>query len=561
MSMLRQSRSVCMLGCLLLCTGLTARAEAAVAKLELTAEDRAWLQAHPVIRVGYDPDFRPFCFRDDSGRLAGIDASMLTYIAAQLGVRFEYVTGSNWTDIYRRAEQREVDMLTSTAITPEREQSFLFTRDYIKFPVTIVTRSDGPFAVTLTDLKAMKVAAVNHYAPTEMLKRDIPELRLQPAATMDDALLMVSRGDADAAVTNLVNASYVIKTHGFANLKIAGVISQTYETRFAVRRDWPEWQNLLERTLATMPPQELARILDPWIRVDYASVIRWDFVRRWATIGCIFAITIIGLITWRNASLRRELAKRRVVQTELEASNARLQTVNAELTARHEEKTHLLQVAAHDLRNPLTGIALTIGALQSEVPTPAIKAKLDRLERSAGQMTRLIDDLLEVDALESGRRHFEIRAVEVMAAVSETIDAHQAAAAHKRINLCVSEAGSVPAIAADARGLRQILDNLVSNALKFSPPGKRVELAVRTADDFVRIEVGDQGPGVPDTERERIFAKFARGTAQPTDGEKSTGLGLAIVRELASAMNGRAWCQPGPSGGAIFVVLLPLYHG
>jgi two-component system, NarL family, sensor histidine kinase EvgS len=550
-----------MLGLLLLGTMLTTRLAISAEKPGLTAEDHAWLAAHPVIRVGYDPDFKPFCFRDNSGHFAGIDAEMLTYIAAQLGVRFEYVTGSNWTEVYRRAERGEVDMLTSTAITPERERSFLFTRDYIKFPVTIVTRADGPFAVTLTDLKAMKVAAVNHYAPTEMLKRDFPELELRPAATMDEALLMVSRGDADAAVTNLVNASYVIKTRGFANLKIAGVISQTYETRFAVRRDWPEWQSLLERTLTAMPPQETVRILDPWIRVDYASVIRWDVVRRWATIGCIFAITVIGLVTWRNASLRRELTKRRAVQQELEATNGRLQTVNAELTARHEEKTHLLQVAAHDLRNPLTGIVLTIGALQSESPSQVAQSKLDRLERSARQMTRLIDDLLEVDALESGRRQLEIRAVEVMSAVTETADAYQAAAAHKRITLSTRADGSLPIVAADGQGLRQILDNLLSNALKFSPSGACVDVTIRVVEAGVRIEVKDQGPGVFEAERERIFAKFARGSARPTDGEKSTGLGLAIVRELVTGMNGRVWCEPAPERGAVFIVLLPLHRG
>lgn len=561
MSILFLPRRVCALGCAflsLLAGG--SRAAEPPAGLVLTDDDKAWLAAHRVIRVGYDPDYRPFCFRDAQGNLTGIDAGMLAAVAAPLGVRFEFVTGRDWTEVYGRAGRGEVDMLTSTAITPEREQRFLFTREYVTFPVTIVTQSDGPFAVTVTDLKTMRVAAVSDYAPTVVLKRGYPELQLLPAGSMDEALLLVSRGEADAAVTNLANASYIIKTRGLTNLKIAGVIPQTFGMRFAVRRDWPQWHALLEKTLAALPPQETARILDPWIRVDYAAVIRWDVVRRWAIIGAAFAAVVIGLVSWRNAGLRREPAKRRAVQAALETTHARLNAANVELTAQHEEKTHLLRVAAHDLRNPLTGIMLSVGVLRAEVDSAAARPLLEQLESTARQMTRLIDDLLDVNELETGCRRLVIEPADVPAAVRETLDGHQGSAAHKRIALAASTAGPVPAAAVDARGLRQVLDNLLSNALKFSPHGKRVEVAVSAWQEFVRIEISDQGPGVPDAEKERIFAKFTRGTARPTDGEKSTGLGLAIVRELVAAMNGRVWCQPAAGGGAVFVVVLPQHR-
>jgi two-component system sensor histidine kinase EvgS len=540
--------------------GGSGRAAETAPALSLTGEEKAWLTAHPVIRVGYDPDYRPFCFRDAKGNFAGVDADILALVSARLDVRFEFATDRNWTEIYHRAELREVDMLTSTASTPEREERFLFTHDYVKFPVTIITRRDGPFAVTVTDLKAMRVAAVRNYAPTAMLKRDYPELQLRWATSMDDALLLVSRGDADAAVTNLVNASYIIKTRGLANLKIAGVIPQTYATRFAIRNDWPQWQAILDKALASVSPQESMRILDPWIRVDYAAVIRWDVVRRWSIVAALFAVTVIGLVAWRNVGLRRELAKRGVVQQQLETTNLQLNAANDELVARHEEKTHLLHVAAHDLRNPLTGIGLGVGMLRGQLASTPTEAVIEQLGRSVRQMTRLIDDVLDVDALETGRRNLTIEPVDIRAAVAEAVESHRSAAVHKEIVLACDAAVSVPSAAADASGLRQVLDNLLSNAVKFSPRGSRIDVAVTTERDHVRVEIRDRGPGVPRSEQERIFTKFVRGTARPTDGEKSTGLGLAIVRELTSAMNGRVWCEPAPGGGTIFAVLLPVHR-
>jgi len=132
-------------------------------------------------------------------------------------------------------------------------------------------------------------------------------------------------------------------------------------------------------------------------------------------------------------------------------------------------------------------------------------------------------------------------------------------ARRKRISFDANGLGEEgPAVLADAGALREVIDNLLTNALKFSPPGSGVSVIVGNRPGCVRIDIADQGPGVPDTERERIFTKYARGTAKPTAGETSTGLGLAIVRELISAMNGRVWCEALPAGGANFVIEVPL---
>jgi signal transduction histidine kinase len=538
------------LACLVALLGV-AGARAQDATLEITPAERAWLANHPVIRLGFDPDFKPFCFRDPQGKLQGIDADLLHWMESRLGVRFETHTAANWHDVYQGALRGECDVLSSTADTPERRENFLFTRDYVRFPVTIITRTEGAFALTSSDLRNLRVAAPRDYAATLAFRRTYPDVSVVACDSIAEGLAMVAHREADAAVTNLANASYVIKTSGLTNLKIAGVVPETFELRFAVRRDQPELAAILDKTLAHLPPAEMSAILDRWIRIDYAAVIRWDVVRRWAIMGGVFALTVIGLVAWRNRSLARELAKRRLVQLELEKTNQQLNRANAELVARHDEKCELMRVAAHDLRSPLTAIRLSADLIEPAEP-PA-----GTIRNAAQQMMRLIDDLLEVHELEEGRRVFRHEPLEISALLREVASGLAPGAQAKRIRLNLDGLAPTSPVLGDENALREVFDNLLSNAIKFSPFDREVAVCTRHWNGFVRIEVHDQGPGVPASERERIFSKYARGTAQPTAGERSTGLGLAIVRDIVALMNGRTWCENSPHGGAVFIVALP----
>jgi signal transduction histidine kinase len=170
-------------------------------------------------------------------------------------------------------------------------------------------------------------------------------------------------------------------------------------------------------------------------------------------------------------------------------------------------------------------------------------------------MTGLLNDLLDVEALEHGRREFLFERIDAAIPLRESVAAAAASAQQKAINLTADIEEGLPLVDVDATALRQIADNLLSNALKFSPRGSSVEIRLKRNGDFVRCEVQDGGPGIAAEETERIFAKYVRGSARPTEGEKSTGLGLSIVRQLAEAMNARVWCDPRKDGvrGGVFV--------
>ncbi|HTB81026.1 MAG TPA: transporter substrate-binding domain-containing protein [Opitutaceae bacterium] len=517
-------------------------------RIDLTPAEQAWLAAHPHIRLGYDPSWQPFSFTDDGGKLGGIDADVLALICPRLGLHLETGTAPTWSVVYARALAREVDMLAGTARTPEREPYFLFTAPYLSFPVAIITRTDAPFLWSVQDLVGRKVAVARNYAPTLDLQREYPGLQLVFTNTMNEAMQLVARGQADAVVTNLANASFIIKTRGLTDLKIAGMMPRDFELRYAVRPDWPELVGILDKGIASLTPSDLQAIDNRWIRIDYANVVRWDITWKIAA-GIVLCLGVaVALIIARSRRLAYELAQRRRLQLALEESRDRLTQLN-------EEKIELLRMAAHDLRNPLTAILLSFDLVEQGGLKPEVV--LARIRNHVEQMMQLMSDLLDNETLEDGRRRLILGAVNPSAVLQEVLAVLAPPAERKKIFFDTSGVESAPSALADAGALRQIIENLISNAMKFSPPDRTIWIRLREWNGRVRFEVCDQGPGVRPDEVERIFAKYVRGSAKPTAGENSTGLGLSIVRQLVTAMNGRAWCESVPGKGATFIVVLP----
>lgn len=534
--------------------GLRAESTPAVSAertLALSASERAWIAAHPVLRVGYDPAWPPFSIRNAHGEFAGIDADLVALLAKRLGFKLEYVERATWSEVYAAAQHGECDLLPGTALTAERAKLFRFTRSYLSFPVVIVMRNDEPILWSPLDLSGRRVAGVRDYAPTTELAREYPQFQYVYAETVRGAMEAVASGEADAFVTNLPNASFLAKTRGLTNLKIAGVMPDHFDLRYAVRPDWPELVALLDRAIDSLTEEDRQALIHPWIRVDYDKVIRWDLVWKTSLVALLVIGIVFAAVVHHNRRLAAELAERIRLQREIKEAHDELLRLN-------EDKTELLQMAAHDLRGPLTGMQLAIDSSLRLRAVPQDDA-LKIIERQVRQMTGLLNDLLDVDALERGQRTFKIEVVDPLIRLREAIASVAPTAEFKAIRLEMEAFGEIPLVRADATALKQIFDNLISNAVKFSPSHATVRIRIERNRDFVRTEVRDQGPGVQPSEVERIFAKYARGSARPTAGEKSTGLGLSIVRQLATAMNSRVWCEAGvPGGGGCFVVLIPV---
>jgi signal transduction histidine kinase len=182
---------------------------------------------------------------------------------------------------------------------------------------------------------------------------------------------------------------------------------------------------------------------------------------------------------------------------------------------------------------------------------------MTKIIAASKRMFDLIKNFLDINAIEQGGLRITLTPANVSLVTQMTTHNYFLKAQSKAITL-VMDTGNELFGLVDESILVQVLDNLVSNAVKFSPSNRNIYVRVKENRDTVRIEVQDEGPGISDADQKKLFGKFARLSAHPTAGESSTGLGLSIVKTMVEAMNGKIWCESKEGFGAAFIMEFPL---
>jgi signal transduction histidine kinase len=319
------------------------------------------------------------------------------------------------------------------------------------------------------------------------------------------------------------------------------------------------------------------------------------------------------------------------VNAELETKNFQLTDINAQLDAKNErlrvlnqEKNEFLGIAAHDLKNPLASIVLSASSVRvhaQKMSVADIQKQMMRIEAVALRMKEIVSQILDANAIDSGMMNVHWTNVSLLTLAAQVVEDFTARAAEKHIRLMMecfvenrwlpvasvlhnafaskADNGDMPSelseqllaeyvVSADERLAYEVIENIVSNAVKYSPYHSTVVVRVQAcftssaehnlsveskqqyserhgqhekrAQKVVRVEVHDEGPGLTEDDKKKLFGKFMRLSARPTGGENSTGLGLSIVKKLVEAMNGRIWCESAADAGipgATFIIEFP----
>jgi signal transduction histidine kinase len=248
---------------------------------------------------------------------------------------------------------------------------------------------------------------------------------------------------------------------------------------------------------------------------------------------------------------------------ELTTANQRLGSRWSELRRSNEFKNEILGTVAHDLRNPL-GVILGRAELMNElaamepVQVEKIRDQLGHIRASASQMTELVNDLISDAMMDAHNIAIRHEPIDLVTMLGEIVSANRASAEKKKQTIqLVAPARQL--CSCDPDRLREAVDNLVSNAIKYSPVGGHIELTMSLADDHILIRVADEGAGLSAEDVSRLFGRFQRLSARPTGGESSTGLGLSIVKRIVELHGGRVGAQsPGPGRGTTFTIRLPV---
>jgi signal transduction histidine kinase len=263
------------------------------------------------------------------------------------------------------------------------------------------------------------------------------------------------------------------------------------------------------------------------------------------------------------AQTLREGAQDYLIKGQFESRNL-LRTLRYAIERKRLErlKDEFVSTVSHELRTPLTSITASLGLLIGKVagilPGPAARL-LSIAYTNSSRLVRLVNDILDIEKLESGRVVFNFAKVDVRLLVEHAIEANRGYAQSHNVQVRLTDSDSVGEVRADADRLVQVVINLLSNAIKFSPADNEVTVSIGKATSAIRISVRDHGIGIPEDFRQHLFEKFAQADATNARQKGGTGLGLSIVKQIVERLGGEVGFSGAPGGGTIFHVELPTW--
>jgi len=540
----------------------------------LNAQDKAWLQQHPVMRLGIDPSWAPVEYFDAEGKLAGITSDYIRIFSEKMDIRFEALGNLSRREMLQQAKQGNVDVTSAIVASQERAEYLLFTEPYLKLPMAIVTRDDAPVIEGIEDLHDKTIAVMDHIT-ISYLKRDFPNQQLLVFETLGDALQAVDSGNADALIDNVTSVNLAKNELGLARLTVAATTPYAYELSFGVRKDWPELIPILEKIIASVTPREKQIIKEKWVNIRFQKQIDWQLIIGISLAIVMIAGGIVTIILFSNRRLAQEIKQRRRAELELAKTRDAAEAAN-------RAKSIFLANMSHELRTPLNAILGTGQILSRDADfAEKYEENLGLLASSGKYLLSLVNDVLEISRIEAGRVTLTRSVFNLKNTLMTSVQMIRLRAKEKNLEFDVNFDPGLPEnIRTDKAKLHQILNNLLDNAIKYTktggisfrvqvlsrldnceirdhshqPPGR---MADKTSSINIRFTVEDTGIGISQEIQQHVFEHFVQASTAE-NSIKGVGLGLTICRQYASLMGGNISVESQPRKGATFTVELPV---
>jgi signal transduction histidine kinase len=544
------------------------------AHVVLSEAERAWIQKHPVVYWGVDPQWPPFSSYDKQGEMRGIDPEIVKLVAKRTGLNMQLVRTTSWSDTMRKIKTGEIDVVAGIARTEQREQvlKLAFTEVFCRFPTAIVTRQNMPFVLLMDELKSKRIVLPRGYALTEEFQRLYPEIKLILTDNEEQSMLMVAGNQADVTALNLASAGYIVHMRGLANLKISGFTHRNFFLSLAARDGASELHSILEKGLDTIDDREKEAIYANYIHPDTLKEIDWKTWQHRAIYAVIAgAMGLIGLLFW-NRKMAHEIRRRKAAEKGLVQARDKIETHARELASRAHEMELLNKNLAfankdlesfsysvsHDLKSPLRRVKGFADLLEKDAGSrleSAERGYLEVIKSESERMNKLIEGLLDFARI--GHREIRFETVDLERVVKGVIAGVQLEHPEREISW---EVHPLPTIDCDRELIKLVVENLIGNAVKFTRgrTQTRIEIGVLPNNDGneeVVFYVKDNGAGFEASGASKLFNAFQRLHSEKEF--EGTGIGLANVQRIIQKHGGRVWAEGEVDKGATFYFSLP----
>ncbi len=532
--------------------------------LDLSEAEARWLEQHRDITVNYDPTHLPFTFLDGKQRVAGLSVDLLNLISQRTGIRFHY-NEMHGLSAMRDALVNQRDSLIVVSDGASKQSPHIqYTRSYVYSPWVVMTRSDSHWR-SFDEMAGKRIGIYERSYYRFDLRRRWPTIDFNENAVSLDSLGQLQDKQVDGFIVPYESAQYLLNNHFNDRFKVAFVAPlPMFRMAMATNVADEHLNSILNKALSDIPQPTMQSLMERWIKyTPPATSTSWQSYRSYVLrIAAVAGICLLFFL-WRNHLLKSSLAKQR--QHEREISN-QLHTIETLLEDVHkakraalrssEAKSTFLSHMSHEIRTPLAAL---IGLLEIEHLGQSDESQrqknIDLAWESSRSLLSLVGDILDLAKIESG--HFSIRHLPMSLSdvVHDTEALFRQVAHNKGLSLNVMIEIDQDCVLFDPVALKQILANLVSNAIKFTAQGE-VEVALYQADnskpEYV-LEVCDSGIGLTPAQQQAIFEPFIQ-VEQSTNRVSGTGLGLNICRRLAGMLGTELHVESEPDEGSVFML-------
>lgn len=524
------------------------------------------------VRVGvYENE--PKVYTDEDGQPAGIFIDLIEAIAEQEGWSLEYVPGT-WADGLSALSAGRIDLMPDVAYTAERDELYDFHEQPVVESWSYVYAAPGSRVERITQLDGLRVAVLEGSVQQTIFEQMVAGFELNvtivPAESLEDAFDLAASGEADAAIANYLFGDYSYETYGFEKtpivfnaipLHFAVADGRNADLLQAIDSHLSEW--------TAEPGSVYYRTLRHYtVADDGPSVAKYMF---WVLGGAValllLAVVAILLLRWQVRARTRHLLE---AQSELEASRAHLEELVGERTAQlaranenlavaNNSKSDFLTLMSHELRSQLRSVIGLSGMMLSE-PAKKIddeqRRKLELINEAGVQLLRLTTNVLSQARMDAGGMEVVRVPFDAGALVREVADTMSVQAEERGLSLTAEVPDGEVMIVSDERIVRQILLNLVDNALKFTDKGF-VTLSLSDRGHELALSVRDTGCGIDPGDIKDLFTEYWQGTHAIRGDDRGAGLGLPLAARMATMIDAHIDVMTIPGRGSTFTLAIP----
>lgn len=635
-------------------------------RIQLSEQEKQWLNKHPVIRFAGDPNWLPYEAFDSEGNYIGIVADYLKVLQRKLGIKIDIIQTENWNQSIAMVKDNEIDVLSETS--DSNLQEFLtFTVPYLSSPIVIVMNNKQNYVESMEQIKGKKIAVIQGYGYVPQIFRKYPEVKFELVDNIQSGLTAVSTGKVDALLATLAQSSYHIAELGINNIRIVGDTGFKTQLAFGMTEEFTPLVSLFNRALKTIEQEEKYSILDIWSKREFVTKIDYQFVGR---VISLFILFILVILYW-NRKLSKEIALRKAAESQTQAlidhiplqilvtsTDGDILTVNPQVLADYsidkedlsqfnmadfyydenerkaifEEiaekglveqkivqfrrltgrirsmmvsiipityqnsraflaiavdmterldieaellkakdnaeianraKSEFLANMSHEIRTPMNAIIGFSELLKSQVKEPKLVSFVKTIQSASQDLLLIINDILDLSKIEAGKLDITKTATNPHQLFADLANIFVLEMRNKNLELIMNIDSTIPeSLVLDVVRLRQVLLNLMGNAVKFTEKGHIKLTARMNSFDELRsklrlvIDIEDTGKGIPAEQLDSIFDEFKQTTGQDQAKYGGTGLGLTISQRLIGLMGGEITVKSVYGQGTTFTVSL-----